>query len=115
MIRDVQGKANSPLQTFLQINAPFMNTADPASYLGKLGYILDAVVGVDDTVVDQLLYASDMPIDEALSTTNLSVQDVIAHSIVSGFVKTEGLQSSEAEPLMVMLAVPTTATQTATH
>lgn len=105
VIRDVQGKANSPVAIFLQINAPFINVAEPASYMGKLGYALDTVVDVDGTVLDHRLYSTHMPIDQGLLVTNASVQDVIANSVNVGYVKTQALMPTADEPLMSMMAV----------
>ena len=107
VIRDVQGKANSPLQLFLHINGPFISVAKPDNYLGELKYVLNTVVAADGTMLDHCLYPTDNPIDEKLKFTNVSVQDVIANSINSGYVKTQGLMPITEQPLTVMMAMTT--------
>ena len=105
VIRDVQGKANSPLQLFLHINDSFISVAEPDHYLSELKYNLDTVFAADGTMLEHRLYATNGPIDEKLKFTNLSVQDVIANSVKSGYVKTQALMPITEQPLMVMMAM----------
>ena len=107
VIRDMQGKAHSPIQIFLQVNAPFIKVAEPANYIGRLGYVIDTVVDAGGAVLSHHLFATDMPVEKELLLSNVSVQDVIANSINFGYVKTHAFMPAIQEPLTVMIAMNT--------
>ena len=75
MIRDIQGKANAPLEKFLAINGPLIGVIEPAQYLEALSWEI-AVDGDGQTVMRR--YGNS--IDEQLFITNVSVNDVIRNS-----------------------------------
>ena len=79
-IRDVQGKANAPLNQFLALNAPVVRIIEPPKYLNALGWVL-FVENDGHTVIRR-----EQPrIDIASMATGISVNGIIANSYLHGY------------------------------
>lgn len=80
LIRDSQGKANAPLEKFLEINGPLIGVIEPAQYLEALSW--EIAVDEDGQTVMRRYGNS---VDEQLFITNTSVNDVIRNSYNQGY------------------------------
>ena len=113
LIRDHQGKANSPLDKFLAINGPLIGVIEPACYLEALSW----EVTVDENG-QTLLRRYGSSIDEHLFITNVSVNDLIRnshdHGYFTGDLKKVLLAENEAVMTMAASVQPTGSAQNPT-
>ncbi|KAI9725094.1 MAG: hypothetical protein M1835_003884, partial [Candelina submexicana] len=85
MIRDTKGKANTPLDDFLTINAPFIGIIDPKDYLAMMGWEI-TLNNQGHLNLIRLFVPDISAFDEHFRTTNLSVQEIIQHSCDQGYL-----------------------------
>ena len=99
VIRDSQGKDNTPLDQFLAMTGPLIGIIKAEYYLQAMGWEI-AIDGSGQTVMNRY----DIDIDEHLFVTNLSVNDIIRHCHHLGFVVGNVAESlsSENEAVMAM-------------
>lgn len=79
-IRDVIGKSNAPLYTFLLINAPLIEIIEPDEYMATLGWTLTL-----NAEGQRVLVQEEKNLEDSLFTTTLSVNDLITHSYQQGY------------------------------
>lgn len=84
LIRDKKGKANAPLDGFLNLNAPYIGIANPDEYLIKLGW--EIALGEDGGAVLRQNPNNDSTDPMADAWSNFSVQDIINHSYKHGYI-----------------------------
>jgi Mating-type protein MAT alpha 1 HMG-box len=110
IIRDVKGKENAPLNTFLELAAPFAGIIAPGNYFIALGWKL---------LIDhegQVMLSKDQVYDIGNSCANIpgltvSVVDVIMHCVGTGYATMENydLALTTNEQSMMALTIPNTA------
>lgn len=79
-IRDVQGKANAPLDQFLAMNTPLLGIIEPDQYLEALGWKF--VVEADGHLVVQ---REDRKFEADVLSTNISVNGVLQNCYTQGY------------------------------
>ena len=103
VIRDVKGKKNAPLDSFLAINGPYIGVIAPSEYFDTLGWILQ-VINEQVSFTRRSTFTM-TGLDNDLLTTNLSVDDVIAHSVANNYIYAPGyyhLNTTMAMPVLTM-------------
>ena len=93
IIRDAQGKAKSPIEVFLAINAPFINVPAPNDYLRAMGWTI--------TAGDNPLMKQGGQVDQAYLATNHTVLDVVQNSVDAGYVMIKDLSKKQFDMMMV--------------
>ena len=94
IIRDAQGKAMSPIEVFLIINAPFVNVPPPGDYLRAMGWAISD--GNEASIIRK------GAVDSAFTQTHHSVLDVVQHSIEAGYVIVKSLSQKQFDLMMVL-------------
>ena len=90
MIRDAQGKKNSPLDEFLKMTGPLIGIVPPNDYFSVLGWQMSF------SADGQMVLARNQNINLAslnhdLLTTNLSVEDIVNVCYQNGYVVGDGI------------------------
>ncbi|KAI9715898.1 MAG: hypothetical protein M1812_005718 [Candelaria pacifica] len=86
IVRDAKGKSNTPLDTFLAINGPFIGVICPDDYLALMGWEL-VLNEQGDLNLTRLFVPDATAFDETLRTTNVSVHDIIQHCYSQGYLQ----------------------------
>lgn len=84
-IRDTKGKDTAPLDMFLTLSAPHIGIVPPLEYLNILGWRFSR----DEDGQMTLVHDGDSKaaaFSQNLTTTNLSVEDIIQHCCNSGYI-----------------------------
>ena len=79
-IRDVQGKANAPLDQFLAMNAPLLGIIEPQQYLKALGWVF--ILEADGQL---MIKRGEPKFDGNALSTGVSVNGVIQHCFAHGY------------------------------
>jgi hypothetical protein len=110
IIRDFKGKVSAPLDLFLASTCPRIGIVAPASYLNTFGWQVRA----DDEGKPSLQrMQSQLHLDPTMSSTNLSVHDLIEHYKESGYISADDLfeielaGKSSSTDMLTMASVPT--------
>jgi len=85
IIRDHQGKDNTPLDKYLDVNCPFIGIVAPEAYFSTLGYTIEKCNNGS-----WKLYRKD-GINTSSMSTIVSVQDVLINSYKHGILKDKAL------------------------
>lgn len=110
ILRDFKGKASAPLDLFLATTCPKIGIVAPAAYLNTFGW--QVCTDADGKPALQRVQAQ-LHLDPAMSTTNLSVHDLIEHCKESGYISSHDLSEielagkSSSTAMLTMVAVTT--------
>ena len=87
LIRDKKGKANAPLDSFLNLNAPLIGIPKPDEYMNKLGW--EIIISSNGEAKLRRNTDNDAAESAAGAMSNASVQDIIAHSYEHGYINAQ--------------------------
>ncbi|KAI9885669.1 MAG: hypothetical protein M1823_002538 [Watsoniomyces obsoletus] len=110
VIRDSYGKAGSPLDLFLTINAPFLGIIAPERYLAALGWEVSVA---DDHCVLERQYIPEMnTFGVGIVGTDKTVHDVLQHSCDQGYLPANAAnliiqRATSANQNIMAMQVPT--------
>ena len=91
VIRDVRGKKQAPLDTFLALMAPFVGIIPPPVYLAILGW--EIVVADDGQRALTRKFAPELDtFDEDIISTEHAVHDIIQHACREGYIPADGAE-----------------------
>lgn len=86
IVRDLKGKEDAPLDSFLRINAPYVGIVKPEEYMSVLGWNIE-IDHFGQLILRRTADLSMRNFDSNILTTNVSVEDVVRNSYELGYIE----------------------------